>query len=249
MRYFADGWSTDFDGPGRRWIVYLYGCNLRCGWCANPESFLAPAPGYAPVQTKEISVRALVTEAVWRRPLFTGGGGVTFGGGEPTLQAEELLAAIAGLREAGIHTVIESNAATADFCRVCGAADLLICDLKTSTPQEAKKHTGADPELVRRNLLDAAKKQPAFWVRVPYIAGVNADGVAREELVGLLCELRALRNELRVDLLRQHHLGEPKYAALGQPYPMQGWKLPAPQELERFAAELRARQVDVNVFC
>lgn len=26
------------DGPGLRTTVFLTGCNLRCKWCANPES-------------------------------------------------------------------------------------------------------------------------------------------------------------------------------------------------------------------
>ncbi|MFI4913109.1 MAG: glycyl-radical enzyme activating protein [Sedimentisphaeraceae bacterium JB056] len=40
MRIFSTGWSNGFDGPGRRWVVYLKGCNFRCKWCANPESLL-----------------------------------------------------------------------------------------------------------------------------------------------------------------------------------------------------------------
>ena len=37
MNIFGQGWSEGFDGPGRRWVVYLKGCNLRCRWCASPE--------------------------------------------------------------------------------------------------------------------------------------------------------------------------------------------------------------------
>ena len=38
MIVFAKGWSSQKDGPGLRRIYYLKGCNLRCRWCASPES-------------------------------------------------------------------------------------------------------------------------------------------------------------------------------------------------------------------
>lgn len=43
MRIFAQGWSDRRDGPGHRRIYYLKGCNLRCRWCASPES-IDPRP-------------------------------------------------------------------------------------------------------------------------------------------------------------------------------------------------------------
>ena len=31
------------DGDGIRTLVFLKGCSLRCGWCANPEGMEARA--------------------------------------------------------------------------------------------------------------------------------------------------------------------------------------------------------------
>lgn len=31
--------SSFVDGPGIRTVVFFKGCNLRCAWCHNPESW------------------------------------------------------------------------------------------------------------------------------------------------------------------------------------------------------------------
>lgn len=33
--------SSFVDGPGIRTVVFFKGCNLRCAWCHNPESWSA----------------------------------------------------------------------------------------------------------------------------------------------------------------------------------------------------------------
>lgn len=40
---FNIGFTIGVDGPGQRMVVYLKGCNMRCPWCASPES-VNPSP-------------------------------------------------------------------------------------------------------------------------------------------------------------------------------------------------------------
>ena len=40
---FNTGFTVDLDGPGQRLVIYLKGCNMRCLWCAAPES-VSPHP-------------------------------------------------------------------------------------------------------------------------------------------------------------------------------------------------------------
>jgi anaerobic ribonucleoside-triphosphate reductase activating protein len=67
-------------GPGRRAVVWVAGCPLRCRECVVPE-LLDPAAG-EPVAVAELSERLLALPQL---------DGVTFSGGEPFAQAEALL--------------------------------------------------------------------------------------------------------------------------------------------------------------
>jgi pyruvate formate lyase activating enzyme len=296
MRIFATGWSEGYDGPGRRWVVYLKGCNLNCRWCANPEGIeTEPQMLFRPGRGSEPAVvcpEGAVTERadgwslsrercvtcrerrcvqVWRHPafervgeevtpaeivrrvlkargLFGTEGGVTFGGGEPTLQVEDVLEVVRSLRGEAIHTAIETNAATEAFAAIPGEVDLLICDLKCVSSDLHREWTGLGNDLVLQNLRRAVEVQPRMTVRIPLIPGFNDSPEEMNRIGEFLSELSDLRREMgaregwapiRVEILRLHHLGEPKYAALNWPYPMAGVEAPAREQAEAMVAILR----------
>ena len=68
------------DGPGVRFVVFLQGCNLRCGCCHNPDTW---SPSEGALYTPEV----LLNKALRYREYFSKDGGVTLSGGEPLLQA------------------------------------------------------------------------------------------------------------------------------------------------------------------
>ncbi|MBN1672257.1 MAG: glycyl-radical enzyme activating protein [Kiritimatiellae bacterium] len=288
MNVLATGWSEGFDGPGRRWVVYLKGCDFRCRWCASPES-VRPEPEllFYPARSAYVG-RACPHGAVaaanggswtldraacarcpdrfcvsiWQHPafewcghdvapaeiadmaqgyraLFGPDGGVTFGGGEPTLQAEELLAALAALRRLGLRTAVETNAGTARFAEFVSGADLLICDLKCVSADLHREWTGASNARVLANLRLAARQARDLWIRIPLVPGFNDGAEETGNMIGFLREVRADRPGLRVDVLRMHHLGAPKYAALGMRYPMEGIEPPSRAAAAAFVERLK----------
>ena len=73
------------DGPGIRYVVFMQGCNLRCRFCHNVDT-------WSHLKNKEYTVEELVKKILNAKEYFEfSGGGVTFSGGEPLLQTEFLL--------------------------------------------------------------------------------------------------------------------------------------------------------------
>ncbi len=290
MRIFATGWSDDVDGPGRRLVVYLKGCNFRCRWCANPEgmnpspemlfypgrsAFAEAACPYGAVRGAhldrdrcaaclgrpcvridhdpafdfagaELSVADLVARAEAARPLLASQGGVTFAGGEPTLQADEVLHAAEALRAMRIHTAVETNASTPDFGRFPGQVDLIIADVKCISPDRHREYIGVDNALVPGNLAAAAQHQSDLLVRVTLVTGFNDGDDEQTRLAEFLGRLRLGRDRLRAQVLRLHHVGEPKYAALEIEYPMKGVPHPPEQKARDLEARLAEAGLDVE---
>ncbi|HEY1733455.1 MAG TPA: 4Fe-4S single cluster domain-containing protein [Acidimicrobiales bacterium] len=83
--------SSSANGPGRRAVLWLQGCDLRCAGCYNPE-LLA-------VREHRLVRVDVVAEAISRAP---GLEGVTYSGGEPTLQSAALARLSSILRARGL---------------------------------------------------------------------------------------------------------------------------------------------------
>lgn len=284
MRIFATGFSHGFDGPGRRWVVYLKGCNLKCRWCANPESIsyspeILYYPNRATVSPKVCRFGAIAADGklnrmlcekctehscvhIWKhnsfehvgedvlphwvleqavqyKPLFAADGGVTFGGGEPTLQQPELLETLAMLRNNGISTAIETNATSGNFDSLLNAVDWLICDLKCVSSEKHAAWTGIGNDVILRNIRTAAAKRQQLVVRIPFVAGFNDDAAELKSMADYLSGLAS--DGLWIEIMRMHHIGKCKYEALGLDYPMRNVDEPDIVAAQDFVEELKMR--------
>ena len=168
MYIFQKGFNFGQDGPGNRLVYHLQGCNMKCIWCSNPE-------GICRNGGKQFCVEELFRECVRSKMMFYGGGGVTFTGGEATLQIDELLELLMRLKEADIHTAIETNGTSRRLSEILQFIDYLIMDFKHYDSEALKKYTGIGNEQIKKNYEMICDRKRQVHIRIPLIHGINAD--------------------------------------------------------------------------
>lgn len=168
MLIFQKGFNFGEDGPGNRLVYHLQGCNMSCLWCSNPE-------GMSLVGGTEYSIEKILDECKRSRLLFFSGGGVTFTGGEATVQYQELESLLSLLKKEGIHTAIETNGTHKDLSRILPLVDYLIMDFKHYDSEIHKKYTGIGNETVKKNFERNCKENRQQHIRIPLIRGVNTE--------------------------------------------------------------------------
>ena len=115
-----------FDGPGLRLVVFLQGCNFRCLYCANPDTIDIKG------ESTETPIDEIIRMAVSQKAFFGKKGGITFSGGEPTLQAKALIPLFRRLKEQGIHICVDTNGSiwNEDVEELLKLTDLVLLDIK-----------------------------------------------------------------------------------------------------------------------
>ena len=213
------------DGPGIRTVVFLQGCDLRCCFCHNPDTW-----------TKEgksvMSPEELVAKLIRFKPYYGKRGGVTFSGGEPLLQKDFLLEALELCKVAGISTCLDSaGCGCGNYDEILKYTDLVLLDIKHYTETGYEKVTGRPMKEIKvfRSALDKAGTK--LWLRHVVVPNLTD---SEEHLAGLREYVKTIRNVERVELLPYHVLGVHKYKALGIPYKLEGVPPMEQKKLEKW---------------
>ena len=69
------------DGPGVRYLIFLQGCEMRCRYCHNPDT-------WGRTKGSLMSADELLDQAEHYRGYWGKEGGITVSGGEPLLQID-----------------------------------------------------------------------------------------------------------------------------------------------------------------
>ena len=164
------------DGQGITTLVAFYNCPLNCRFCINLKCHLVDSN--SKVSTIELYNNIKIDQLYF----VATGGGLTFGGGEPLLQAS-FIQDVLELGAKNWHTTIETslNVPYEKWYSLIDYVDEWIVDVKDMNPSIYKCYTSKDNAVVIHNLkkisdLGLAKK---VLIRLPFIKGFNTESDIR----------------------------------------------------------------------
>jgi len=196
---------------------------------------------------RRVTVAELLREIMADTVFFEeSGGGATFSGGEPLMQADFLLAILEACRRRGIHRALDTcGFAPPDTLRRAAAlADLVLYDLKLMDESQHLQFTGVANRLILDNARMLGQAHRNLWIRVPVIPGVNDH---QENLAALAAFVRELPGVRQVNLIPYHRTGLAKVARLGGQYRLPEVAPPSPARLQEAASFFNAQRLPVKI--
>lgn len=225
--------GSTVDGPGVRVVAWLTGCQFRCLYCHNPDTWTLTNGIPVPI------TRAIDELRKYRSGLKTMRGGLTISGGEPLMQHKFVLKLFSGARAIGIHTALDTNGHFGD--RLTDAdlenISLVLLDIKSWDEARHRHLTGMEigPVLDFARRL-AAQKRP-IWLRFVLVPGLTDHPQDVERLAAFA---GGLGNVERVDVLPFHKMGEHKWNRLGIEYKLQDTQPPSQEVIDSVCSQFRA---------
>lgn len=196
---------------------------------------------------REMTVTQVMAEIRRDIPFYDeAGGGVTFSGGEPLLQADFLLALLRACKEEGIHTAVDTCgfAPWEKLDRIRGYVDLFLYDLKLMNEARHRQFTGVSNKAILSNLQRLSRRGHNIRLRVPLIPGINDDA---ENIRQIGSFAAALPHLIGVNVLPYHRTALEKYRRLNMVYALPETRPPSDEGVARITHILEEFGLQVNI--
>lgn len=203
------------DGEGIRYDVFFTGCPLRCAYCHNPDTWHK--------SSINMTAREVFNKAKRFKPYFKKGGGVTFSGGEPLLNAEFINEIAPMLESEGIGYCLDTSGSVPLTDKVKTAidnAEMIILDIKFYNAEDYRKYTKGDFDLFVAIGDYCTEKNKRLWLRTVVVPGINDTEGDMDCYADFVKRFKFEKYEL----LAFHTMGFFKYDNLGIENPLKDTK-------------------------
>ena len=219
------------EGPGVRYIVFLKGCNMRCQYCHNPDTWAKD--GGELMTPEEVLKKALRYKTYWKEK-----GGITVSGGEALLQIDFVTELFRLAKEKGVNTCLDTSGNPfsleepfkSKFDELMKYTDLFMLDIKHMDDAAHRKLTGQTNQNILEMAAYLSDHGKAMWIRHVLVPGITTE---EDELYRLRSFLDTLKTVERVEVLPYHTLGVFKWKELGIPYQLEGVDPPTKEQIDR----------------
>ena len=213
-----------------------------CGTCVETcNSQALTMAGY------ERDVETVLEEILKDKAFFeTSGGGVTFSGGEATVQKDFLYLLAKACKHARIHTCMGTcgYAEWETFETIFPYIDLFLFDIKVMDDTIHKQYTGVSNRLILDNFCKLQQMGGNIVVRIPIIPGIND---TKSNLQATIDFLKKVDCQYPVSLLPYHRLGVSKYEKLDMCYCLKELLPPSSETMQDYAELFRTNGFAVTI--
>lgn len=212
------------DGPGVRFVVFMQGCNLRCGICHNPDTQdVCSGREYTPREVFEKILRC--------KEYFGQDGGITLSGGEPLLQPRFCKELFTLCKGAGINTCLDTSGSVynEEVEELLALTDRVLLDIKYTTDGDYLKYVGCPlaPVLNFLKKLDELKiKTTLRQVIVPTLNDTE------ESILSLAAIINSHSCVDSFELLPFKKICQVKYDSLNRKFPLGHLPTPTRERME-----------------
>ena len=202
------------DGPGIRFVIFMQGCNLKCKYCQNRDTWdINLGSAYTVKEVIEKIMR-------YKNYMVASNGGVTLSGGEPLLQQDFVIALFQELKKQNISTCIDTSGMfgiTDKIKQIVDLTDVFLLDIKSINDETCKYLTGFSNKQELEFAKYVSEKNKRLWIRQVLVPGITDK---KEDLLQLK-EFLASINVEKFEFLPYHNLGKYKWEKLGLPYELE----------------------------
>jgi len=228
------------DGPGIRYVIFMQGCNFRCAYCHNPDTWDCDCGS-------KMSVQQLIEDICKYKRYIEG---VTVTGGEPLLQIDFVTELFERVKAEGLSTCIDTNGSVFDinnpdllnkFDKLLEVTDLVMLDIKHIDGSAHINLTGSDNDKVLNFAKYLSGKNISMWLRYVLVPTINDD---MQSLIKWRNFAEKLQNVEKIEVLPYHRMAIEKYAKMGIDYRFKNIQEPTEEQIKYAERILLKGEID-----